>query len=116
MKIRRVGSAPTVAKRRKYQRAEISTPFRAAIAESDTELKGRTRDVSAGGAALVSGLNLPYDIFVELHMEGVGGVSARVVRSFAGGFAVAFEIDDEERAALEAAIEKFRMESGELEA
>ena len=49
-------------------------------------------------------------------MEGVGGVSARVVRAFAGGFAVAFEIDDEERAALEAAIEKFKMESGELEA
>lgn len=115
MKIHRSGPASTVAQRRRYPRTEISRPFRAAIPDSDTELKGRTRDVSASGAALVSELNVPNDTFVELHMEGVGDVSARVVRSFEGGFAVAFELDDEERAALEAAIEKFRKESSGLE-
>ena len=55
------------------------------------------KDVSVGGAALSGPVNLDNDLFVQLHIEGLGRVPAHVVRSFHDGLAVKFHVDEEEK-------------------
>lgn len=68
--------------------------------------KGRLKDVSKTGAAVVGIGDVGYDNFqfVSLHMEGVGNFSGQIRRKIPNGFALQFsEEDEEERLKLEQA-------------
>jgi|GEM_PF-1199672 len=62
---------------------------------------GETRDVSACGAAIETPVDIPNDVFVDLHVENLGDLSGHVVRKFDGGFAVEFDPVAAEKERLE---------------
>ena len=60
------------------------------------EREGRLMDVSGGGALLDIDTPLGNDLFVELHLNGLGRIPGRVVRGHENEIAIKFTVDDEE--------------------
>jgi hypothetical protein len=78
--------------------------------------KGRLRDISASGAAIQTDGELDADAHVEIEIEDMEDLSGRVARSFDDGFAVEFELEDDDEdylldeiAALDDAIRREEM-------
>jgi len=96
---------------RRHPRLAIDVPVH--TVGPDGAQDGRVQDISAGGAAVI--VNRPMfsnDQFVTLHMEGYERLNGRIVRQFAGGYALQFAEDDESRQKLAAEIGKFRKLTG----
>ncbi|MDP7652625.1 MAG: PilZ domain-containing protein [Rhodospirillales bacterium] len=62
----------------------------------EVEHEGRLKDVSGGGALLDGIQPLENDLFVELHLEGLGRLPGRVVRGREDEVAVKFMVDEDE--------------------
>jgi hypothetical protein len=98
---------------RRHKRLTVKEKLRAVItAEDGTKTEAEVRDISAGGAALVVGINFYNETFVDLHMEGIGKVNARVARQFAEGVGVEFNLSEQERAKVKEELIKFRKAGG----
>lgn len=77
-------------------RYAVNAPVNGAIDEQP--FKGRLKDVSRTGAAVVGVGDVGYDNyqFVSLHMEGIGEMSGQIQRRIPDGFALQFDEEDEE--------------------
>ena len=75
------------------------------------EREGRLKDVSGGGALLDLGQPLRNDLFVELHLEGLGRLPGRVVRGRENEIAVKFTLDEEEEMRIARKLEKINIRS-----
>ena len=84
--------------RRRHPRVAIA---RQVSAKFDRKVhNGEVKDISASGAALAMQAEIEEDGFVELSIEDVSPVSGFVARSFEDGFAVEFDIDEEDQERL----------------
>ncbi|HEB79788.1 MAG TPA: PilZ domain-containing protein [Rhodospirillales bacterium] len=99
--------------RRRYQRFDYPRRFRGFTGEGDSaektkEFEGVIKNISPGGAAVLTQEVLENDQFVDLHIEGVGFVPAQVKRIYDGGCAVEFKIDDEKKSEVQEELDNFR--------
>lgn len=78
-----------VPERRLYPRVPYRRPVVART--RNREIRAEVLDISDAGLSLLSAVVLDNDTFVKLHVEGVGEIEGRVVRTFDGGFAVVFD-------------------------
>ena len=102
MKVRRVGGGFDVNKRR-HTRYDVSRPARVEIPAAEQEFRAELQDISVGGAAIHTDAKLENDQFVKLRVEGMKPVMAQVVRTYEGGAALKFQVDEkaEKRIAAE---------------
>ena len=94
MKVGRIGDGYGVNKRR-HPRYDVSKPAQVEIPASDLEFPAELPDISIGGAAIHTDAKLENDQFVNLHVEGMTPVMARVVRTYEGGAALMFQTDEQ---------------------
>ncbi|MHA1597104.1 MAG: PilZ domain-containing protein [Alphaproteobacteria bacterium] len=66
-----------------------------------TTVEANAENISNGGVSIKSDAHVHNDAFVQLHMDSVGDVEGRVVRSYDGGFAVEFDSLSKESIHLE---------------
>lgn len=98
---------------RRHQRLSVEDKLRAVITNTDgTKTVAEVHDISEGGAALIVGTNFYNETFVDLHMESIGKVNARVARQFREGIGVEFNLSERERAAVKEELMKFRKAGG----
>ncbi len=88
--------------RRRHRRTAVTRPVRAK--SGSREHLGATKDISVGGAALELDGKLEDEDLVELDIENMSPVSGRVARWFDDGFAIEFDIGEDEEARLLAEI------------
>ena len=58
---------------------------------------------------------LDNSTFVELHIGDVGAIPGHVTRSYEGGFAVEFDVEEKEKERIEAEIKRFRRTMAQAE-
>ena len=80
--------------KRRHPRIAVSKSVRAT--KDVKEYEGEIKDISASGAALVVDAELDDEDLVALDIENMSQLSGRVARLFDDGFAVEFDMDDEE--------------------
>ena len=97
--------------RRRLPRYQLEERVRVRVrsGEVEHEHEGRLKDVSGGGALLDLGVPLENDVFVELHVEGLGRLPGRVVRGRENEIAVKFTIGEEEEERIARKIEKINI-------
>ncbi len=107
MKVGRVGGGYGVDKRR-HTRYAVTKPAQVEIpaAAEEREFQAELRDISVGGAAIHTDAKLDNDQFVRLHVKGMAPVPARVVRSYQGGAALKFQMDEKAEKRIEAEIDE----------
>ncbi len=94
---------------RRHARTELPKNTRAVLRNADgSELDVDILDISAGGAGLLVSETFENNAFVELHMEGVGSIKARVKRDFVEGIGVEFDLTGPEREKMEEELLVFR--------
>jgi len=76
--------------------------------EDGREQDAAVTDISAGGAGLIVDGLFGNNDFVEIHMDGFGGLPGRVARKFAQGIGVEFDISENQREAIEEDLRAFR--------
>ena len=102
------GLSPALNQRR-HARMELPTNTRAVLRNADgSEQNVDVLDISAGGAGLLVSDTFENDAFVELHMEGMGSIKARVRRDFIEGIGVEFDLTGPERKKMEDELLAFR--------
>ncbi len=102
------GLSPALNKRR-HARTELPKNTRAVLRNADgSEQDVDVLDISAGGAGLLVSDTFENDAFVELHMEGLGSIKARVARDFVEGIGVEFDLAEPERKKMEDELLAFR--------
>ena len=79
-------------------KVRVATPGRAE--------EGKLEDISAGGASVSLLTDLGNDLFLEMHIEGLGHVPAHVVRSYDGGMAVKFDVDEDGKKDIDEALKE----------
>jgi len=96
---------------RRHERLKVNVPAR--TVGKPGEQRVTVQDVSETGAAIaVDEAIYSNDEFVELHIEGHERRTGRVVREFAGGYALKFEDNRHNDKKMAEEIEKFRKLSG----
>ena len=58
--------------------------------------QGRVRDISASGASIQTEADLDADELVDLEIEDMEELSGKVARSLDDGYAVEFDLDDDD--------------------
>ncbi len=106
MKVGRVGGGYGVDKRR-HPRYDVSRPARVEIPAAEREFQAELRDISVGGAAIHTDAKLGNDQFVMLRVEGMKPVMAQVVRTYEGGAALKFQMDEKAEKHIAAEIDEF---------
>ena len=102
------GLSPALNQRR-HARTELPKNTRAVLKNADgSEQDVNVLDISAGGAGLLIDDTFENDAFVELHMEGLGSIKARVTRDFIEGIGVEFDLTGPERKKMEEELLAFR--------
>ncbi|NQU61495.1 MAG: PilZ domain-containing protein [Rhodospirillales bacterium] len=95
---------------RRHARHEVDQNLRATIKDEEgNEHEVIVQDISAGGAGLLVDGSFGNDAFVELHMEGVGKIPAKVARDFVNGIGVEFQLEDSKKEEMKEEIKKFRL-------
>lgn len=81
---------------RAAERYFVNAPVTGSVGEQPFE--GQLKDISATGAAItgVGDVTFENDQFVQLHMDGIGQQSGYVRRRIPEGFALQFEVDEDE--------------------
>ena len=96
---------------RRHERLKVDVPART-VGKSG-EQRAVVQDISETGAAIAVGESIySNDQFVELHIEGHERRTGRVVREFAGGYALKFEDNRHNDKKMAEEIEKFRELAG----
>ena len=107
----RVGNAEDL---RRHKRVEFSKPFQG-VSDSG-EFEGLIQDISASGASVavdVTNTQLSNYDFIELHIQSMDKkISSQVVRKYEGGFAVKFNVDQQEQARIQDEINQFQATGG----
>ena len=80
------------ADKRRHPRVPTDKTVRAR--SNGREHKGRLKDISAGGAAINSDESLNADDPVDIEIEDMKELTAKVTRSLDDGYAVEFDLDD----------------------
>ena len=102
------GLSPALNKRR-HARTELPKNTRAVLRNADGfEQDVDVLDISAGGAGLLVSETFENNAFVELHMEGIGSIKARVKRDFVEGVGVEFDLTGPEQKKMEEELRAFR--------
>jgi len=102
------GPGPAV-NQRHHARMELPKNTRAVLRNADGSEQGvEVLDISAGGAGLLVDGTFENNAFVELHMEGIGSIKARVARDFVKGVGVEFDLAEPEKAEMEEELRAFR--------
>ena len=102
------GLSPALNKRR-HARTELPKNTRAVLRNADGfEQDVDVLDISAGGAGLLVSDTFENNAFVELHMEGMGSIKARVTRDFVEGIGSEFDLTGAERKKMEEELLIFR--------
>ena len=95
--------------RRRYVRMVLPKSTRARIKDEDgTVHEVVVQDLSAGGAGLLVDGVFVNESFVEVHMEGLGDIKARVARNFIEGIGIEFDLSEPKRDVVEAELRVFR--------
>jgi len=68
-------------------------------------------DISAGGASIQGGVAEFEDEAIEIGTDDFGNFKASVVREWDDGFAVEFDIEDDDKYSLQEDLEAFRREN-----
>ena len=98
----------------KVHRSErIQYPKRIRARVNNKDIEGTVKDLSESGVALEvppdSLVDIQNDLFTELQIEGLGGLSGRVARSYENGFAIAFgDHGAKKQKQIQDEIDKFR--------
>ena len=93
--------------KRRHPRHRIEKSVRAKA--GNREGAGKTRDISASGAALDVDMELEEDELIELDIEDVGFMASQVARPLDDGFAVRFvDLEDEDEEHLIAELEDIK--------
>ena len=82
------------ADKRRHRRVSVSKSVQAKT--DSRNIEGSVTDISAGGAALCVDAEVEDESPVELDIEDMSPVSGTVARSYDDGFAVEFDLDEEE--------------------
>ncbi|GEM_PF-682580 len=87
---------PTQPDNRAVERYEVDVPIEGAI--GDLAFKGRLKDISSTGAAIVGVDDVGYENnqFVQLHMNGVETQSGYIKRRIPEGFALQFDNNEDD--------------------
>jgi hypothetical protein len=94
---------------RRYDRMVLPKSTRARLKDEDGTIhEVEVQDISAGGAGLLVDGVFDNDSFVEMHMEGLGDIKARVARNFIEGIGIEFDLSEPERNVVEAELRAFR--------
>ncbi len=102
------GLSPALNNRR-HARTELPKNTRAVLTNADgSELDVDVLDISAGGAGLLVDETFENNAFVELHMEGIGSIKARVKRDFVEGIGVEFDLSGPDKEKMEEELLAFR--------
>lgn len=102
------GLSPALNQRR-HARTELPKNTRAVLRNADgSELDVDILDISAGGAGLLVDETFENNAFVELHMEGIGSIKARVTRDFIEGIGIEFDLTGPEQKKMEDELLAFR--------
>lgn len=107
MKVGRVTGGYDVNKRRhaRYtvdKAAELDIPS----AAGERHVQAELHDISVGGAAIHTDAKLANDDFIRLRVEGMKPVLARVVRTYEGGAALQFQMDEQGAKQLKSEIDE----------
>jgi len=107
---------------RRHKRVEFTKPFHGT--NDGTEFDGHIKDISASGAAIaLDALDAEdtnaatsqlsnYD-FIELHIQSMDKkISAQVVRKYEGGYAVKFDVTQQEQDRIQSEIDQFNQSGG----
>ena len=106
MKVGRVGGGYDVNKRR-HTRYTVDKPAQLEIpAAAERHIQAELQDISVGGAAIHTIVKLENDQFVRLRVEGITPVMARVVRTYEGGAALKFQMDEQAEKRIAAEIDE----------
>ncbi len=90
--------------KRSHPRVAIS---KRVVCRSDLlSVDGLLTDISASGAAIETETEFDEDFSIDLDIDDLGSYSGQVTRSFDDGFAVCFDIDEDEQNGLIMEIEK----------
>lgn len=84
---------------RKHKRVPVDKAVRAV--QRETSYNGRLKDISRGGAAVQMDGTLDDESLVELHIENMAVIAGQVARPLDDGFALAFELDDDDDSVLD---------------
>lgn len=102
------GLSPALNQRR-HARTELPKNTRAVLRNADgSEQDVDVLDISAGGAGLLVSETFENNAFVELHMEGIGSIKARVTRDFIEGIGIEFDLTGPEQKKIEDELLAFR--------
>ena len=106
MKVGRVRGGYDVNKRR-HTRYTVDKPAQLEFpAAAERQIQAELRDISVGGAAIHTDAKLENDQFVRLRVEGMKPVMAQVVRTYEGGAALKFQMDEKDEKRLAAEIDE----------
>ncbi|MDP6805678.1 MAG: PilZ domain-containing protein [Rhodospirillales bacterium] len=97
-----MAKAESGSEKRRHPRVRVDKPVRAKA--EGREHSGSLTDISAGGAALRVTAEIDEETEVELDIEDLRDLSGRVARVLDDGFAVEFELDEDEEDSLVAEI------------
>ena len=102
---------PVTDNSRRFERYNVKLPARA-IDEHGEAFEATVTDISAGGAAVSLDTEVPgqfsNEAFLELQFEGHDRLKARVVREFAGGYALEFDQSPKDRERMAEEVKKFQ--------
>ncbi len=102
------GLSPALNQRR-HARMELPKNTRAVLRNADgSEQDVDVIDISAGGAGLLVSDTFENNAFVELHLEGLGSIKAKVRRGYVEGIGVEFDLTGPERKKMEEELRAFR--------
>ena len=105
MKVGRVVGGFDVNKRR-HTRYTVDKPAQLETPAAERQIQAELRDISISGAAIHTDAKLENDQFVNLHVEGMTPVAARVVRIYEGGAALMFQMDEKAEIRIAAEIDE----------
>lgn len=89
-----MAASDTDADKRRHQRVNVAKTVRAKSGED--ERQGLVRDISAGGAALEIEADWEDGDYAEVDIDDLMSVSGHVTRTFDDGFAIEFDLDEDE--------------------
>ncbi|MDP6787940.1 MAG: PilZ domain-containing protein [Rhodospirillales bacterium] len=95
--------------KRRHPRYRLEGRVRARVGGEEHE--GRLKNVSGGGALIDMPEPLENDLFVELHLEGLGRLPGRVVRGRENEIAVKFTVDEDEEKRIAMKLERVNFKS-----
>ena len=90
--------------------ARFNLEITADIKTAEHTYRREINDVSAGGASMQGDVANFDDEDIEIDIDDIGNFAASVVREWDDGFAVEFDMDEDDKYSLQEDLEEFRRE------